>query len=63
MKILEKIKLNELSKNELEKRKMNALLGGYGCQTCSCVCVGKDFPEGSTTGPSSANTANHEEPN
>ena len=34
MKTLKKIKLNEFSKVELERRKMNVLKGGDGC-SCS----------------------------
>ena len=37
MKKLSKLKLNQISKNELEQRAMNALRGG-GCGTCSCSC-------------------------
>ncbi|RHJ85305.1 TIGR04149 family rSAM-modified RiPP [Parabacteroides sp. AM08-6] len=37
MKKLGKIKLNQFSKDELERRKMNALKGGCGCRAgCSC---------------------------
>jgi len=39
MKILGKLKLNQLSKAELEKREMNILVGGYAC-ICPCACVG-----------------------
>ena len=35
-----KIKLNELSKAELESRQMNALKGGSGCACFGCGCVG-----------------------
>ncbi len=40
MKTLKKIKLNQLSKVELENREMNALKGGDDCGNCVCVCVG-----------------------
>ena len=39
MKTLKKIKLNQLSKVELENREMNALKGGDDCGNCVCVCV------------------------
>ena len=63
MKTLSKIKLNQISKNEMEKRQMNALLGGSGCQPCSCVCTGGGDSWVGTSGPSTQNTANNEEPN
>lgn len=40
MKALKKIKLNQLSKVELENRDMNALKGGNDCGSCVCVCYG-----------------------
>ena len=33
MKTLNKIKLNQFSKNELDQRKLNALKGGCGCES------------------------------
>ncbi|MDL2278134.1 TIGR04149 family rSAM-modified RiPP [Parabacteroides sp. OttesenSCG-928-G07] len=39
MKKLEKLKLNQFSKNELDRRKMNALKGGCTCSD-SCYCPG-----------------------
>jgi len=42
MKKISKIKLNQLSKNELEQRKLNALRGGCDCAgktICSCNCI------------------------
>lgn len=39
MRKLSKIKLNQFSKDELERRKMNALKGGCGCRA-NCGCVG-----------------------
>ena len=64
MKTLSKIKLNQISKNEMEKRQMNALRGGSsGCQPCSCVCVGGGDSWADSEGPTSANTATNEEPN
>jgi natural product precursor len=41
MKNLGKLKLNQLSKVDLEKREMNFLKGG-GC--CACACAGS-YPE------------------
>lgn len=41
MKKLGKIKLNQFSKDELERRKMNALKGGCGC-IGRCGCVGHE---------------------
>ena len=38
-KVLGTIKLNQLSKNELEKRQMNALKGGSGCACWGCGCT------------------------
>lgn len=39
MRKLKKIKLNQFSKDELDKRKMDALKGGCGCASkCSCTC-------------------------
>ena len=40
MKVLKKIKLNQLSKVELEKREMDALKGGNDCGDCTCSCYG-----------------------
>lgn len=40
MKKLGKIKLNQFSKDELERRKMNALKGGCGSCSCACGCEG-----------------------
>jgi len=37
MKSLSRLKLNQISKAELEKREMNSLLGGRGYQCC-CGC-------------------------
>lgn len=36
MKKLGKIKLNQFSKDELDRRKLNALKGGCGCSSGSC---------------------------
>lgn len=33
-KTLEKIKLNKLSKNEVDRRAMNTLKGGSNCKAC-----------------------------
>jgi natural product precursor len=41
MKKLEKLKLNQLRKIELEQREMNALKGGCGCSD-RCPCGGYD---------------------
>lgn len=40
MKTLKKIKLNQLGKEELEKRKMEMLKGGNDCGDCTCSCYG-----------------------
>ncbi|SFL21451.1 TIGR04149 family rSAM-modified RiPP [Proteiniphilum acetatigenes] len=41
MKTISKLKLNQLSKVELEKREMNALKGGTDADpTCNCNCSG-----------------------
>ena len=50
VKKLSGIKLNYLSKNELEKRKMNALLGGTNrCDCGSCYCKEPIAPSGAMT--------------
>jgi len=41
MKTLKKIKLNQLSKAELENRELINLRGGYNCFVCTCGCPGK----------------------
>jgi len=56
MKTLKKIKLNQLSKAELENREMNALRGG-ACSGCTCGCSGDDRPYASWTLDSHSNTA------
>lgn len=50
MKKIEKIRLIQLSKVELEKREMYALRGGGGenCNNCACVCAGAAVPEAGT---------------
>jgi natural product precursor len=41
MKQLEKLKLNQIAKNDLEQREMVHLRGGYeGTIVCLCACVG-----------------------
>lgn len=45
MKTLGKIKLNQFSRGELDRRKMNALKGGCNCSpiygtNCKCNCSG-----------------------
>ena len=47
MRKLGKIKLNQLSKDELDQRKMNALKGGCECSpVCGCFCNGGGmFPD------------------
>ena len=42
MRTLERIKLNQFSKDELDQRKLNALKGGCNCRySCSCIsCCG-----------------------
>ena len=42
MKTLKKMKLNQLSKDELEKRAMNAVKGGTYCQCKGCGCGSDD---------------------
>lgn len=37
MKTLGKLKLNQFSTYELDRRKMNALKGGCECPPCSCT--------------------------
>ena len=41
MKKLGKLKLNQLSKAEMEKREMNALSGGICSGLCSCAYAGE----------------------
>lgn len=38
MRKLSKIKLNQFSKDELDRRKLNALKGGCGCTSGYCDC-------------------------
>jgi len=61
MKTLSKLKLNQFSKDELDQRKMNALLGGgYGgedCGECVCVCYGDSYPTGDYPVNTYANTS------
>lgn len=40
MKKISRLTLNELSKDELEQRKMNNLKGGYCPSLCSCAYAG-----------------------
>lgn len=50
MKKLGKIKLNQFSKDELDRRKLNALKGGCDCKyTCGCYCTGNSTSVGLTT--------------
>ena len=47
MKKLRKLRLNQLSKNEMEKREMSALKGGCGGDCwCSCLYEGEQCPSG-----------------
>jgi len=56
MKNLGSVKLNQLSKEELEKRQMNALRGGTGCRSCACTCaISGDNSENNQGGGSKAN--------
>jgi len=56
MRTIDKLKLTQLSKAELEERQMNALRGGA---TCSCVCIGCACAEPKKiTDPSQATTDN-----
>lgn len=54
MKNLGKLKLNQLSKAELEKREMNFLRGGADDPYCSCGC----FYEGEIGGSSRSDNSN-----
>jgi natural product precursor len=47
MKNLGKLKLNELSRVELEKREMNQLVGGEEC--CGCGCNGSSSTSDNAT--------------
>jgi natural product precursor len=38
MKKLKFLKLNQISRAEMDEREMNALLGGDGCTACNCGC-------------------------
>lgn len=42
MKTIKKLKLNQLSKADLEKKQMNAIKGGAGCICIGCGCMGYD---------------------
>lgn len=57
MKKLIKIKLNQLSKVDLESRESNALKGGADCFVCTCVCVEAYFPLASHSIDSHSNHA------
>lgn len=48
IKKLGKLKLNQLSKVELEQREIKALKGGYGCG-CSCACYPGNLGSNSST--------------
>lgn len=58
MKVLGKIKLNQLSKDEFElkKREMNALKGGSGA--CTCTCSGDARPSSNYSIGGHSNSAN-----
>ncbi len=55
MKKLKSLKLNVLSKKELERREMKMLKGTAG--SCACVCAGSILPLASNPVGTSANTA------
>jgi natural product precursor len=57
MKKLGKIKLNQFSKNELKRRRMNALRGGNDCSECTCSCTSVTFPSSDSPIRTNANTA------
>ncbi len=57
MKTLKKLKLNQLSKADLEKREMNALKGGNDCGYCTCSCYGGMSAYNGTPIASNINTA------
>ncbi|VAW25164.1 hypothetical protein MNBD_BACTEROID01-355 [hydrothermal vent metagenome] len=46
MKKLKKLKLNQLSKAEVEKRELNALRGGCLCRGCGCLYEGEQCSSG-----------------
>jgi natural product precursor len=50
MKTLKKIKLNQLSKAELENRELINLRGGYNCFVCTCGCPGKGGENSASNG-------------
>ena len=52
MKTFGKLKLNQFSKDELQKRQLNALRGGKCYGVCSCNC-GSIAESESTLGPGS----------
>ena len=55
MKKIGKIKLNQFSKEELDRRKLNALKGGCDCRDwCSCSCSSTDAYGASNTGSTPA---------
>lgn len=57
MKVLKKIKLNQLNKMELAKRKMGMLKGGNDCGDCTCSCYGGMASYSNTPIQSHINTA------
>jgi len=64
MKTLEKIKLNQFNKAELERRAMNVLLGGCGvCATCACTCSPSYGPYADPTDNGGDNSAGGPLPN
>lgn len=56
MKKLSKIKLNQLSKEELERRQLNALMGGRSCDFyCTCGCLSSSAADGNVSSPNTKN--------
>ncbi len=59
MKKLGKLKLNQLSKTEIEKREMNALRGGCACAAyCGCQYEGEQCSSGDSYYGGSTSDAN-----
>lgn len=57
MKKLKKLKLSELSKVQLDERKISRILGGGPGDPCQCGCMYEDFGGSSSGGNDSANAA------
>lgn len=57
MKHLSKLKLNQLSNADLEKREMNALVGGGTPGCCTCGCLYENVGGSSSSSNSGANNS------